>query len=102
MSALELEQVTKAWPPLSRAVRVPHTEGEYRELVELLVLHVEKNPGKTNAEIAIALGLESSFEGRQRNYLSFSLLCDAVSDGRLDRKKVGQNIQYFTTAKLEK
>ena len=36
MSALELEQVTKAWPPLSRAVRVPHTEIEYRELVELL------------------------------------------------------------------
>ena len=36
MSALELEQVTKAWPPLSRAVRVPHTEAEYRELVELL------------------------------------------------------------------
>ena len=36
MSALELEAVTKAWPPLSRAVRVPHTEAEYRELVELL------------------------------------------------------------------
>jgi len=36
MSALELEQVTKAWPPLSRAVRVPHTDAEYRELVELL------------------------------------------------------------------
>ena len=36
MSTLELEKVTKAWPPLSRAVRVPHTEQEYRELVELL------------------------------------------------------------------
>ncbi|MBA3385543.1 MAG: hypothetical protein H0T95_02780, partial [Chthoniobacterales bacterium] len=36
MSALEFEQMTKAWPPLSRAVRVPHTETEYRELVELL------------------------------------------------------------------
>ena len=36
MSALELEEVTKAWPPLSRKVRVPHTETEYRELVELL------------------------------------------------------------------
>ena len=36
MSALELEQVTKAWPPLARAVRVPHTEAEYRELTELL------------------------------------------------------------------
>ena len=36
MSTLELENVTKAWPPLSRAVRVPHTEQEYTELVELL------------------------------------------------------------------
>jgi len=36
MSAAELEKVTKAWPPVSRAVRVPRTEGDYRELVELL------------------------------------------------------------------
>ncbi len=36
MSALELEQVTKAWPSLSRTVRVPHSEAEYRELLELL------------------------------------------------------------------
>lgn len=36
MSVAELEKVTKAWPPLSRAVRVPHTETDYRELVELL------------------------------------------------------------------
>jgi HTH-type transcriptional regulator/antitoxin HigA len=36
MSAIEIEEVTKAWPPLSRAVRVPRTEAEYRELVELL------------------------------------------------------------------
>lgn len=36
MSALELKQVTKAWPALSRAVRVPHSEAQYRELVELL------------------------------------------------------------------
>jgi HTH-type transcriptional regulator/antitoxin HigA len=36
MSVAELEQVTKAWPPISRAVRVPHTEEDYRQLVELL------------------------------------------------------------------
>jgi HTH-type transcriptional regulator/antitoxin HigA len=36
MSTLELEKVTKAWPPVSQAVRVPHTEAEYNELVELL------------------------------------------------------------------
>jgi HTH-type transcriptional regulator/antitoxin HigA len=36
MSALELENVVKAWPSLSRTVRVPHTEDDYRALVELL------------------------------------------------------------------
>jgi HTH-type transcriptional regulator/antitoxin HigA len=36
MSLAELEKVTKAWPPISRAVRVPRTEQDYRELVELL------------------------------------------------------------------
>jgi HTH-type transcriptional regulator/antitoxin HigA len=35
MSFTELEQVTKAWPPVSRAVRVPRTEADYQELVEL-------------------------------------------------------------------
>ena len=36
MSVVELEKMTKAWPPISHAVRVPHTEEDYRELVELL------------------------------------------------------------------
>ena len=36
MSLVELEKVTKAWPSVSRAVRVPHTEEDYREVVELL------------------------------------------------------------------
>jgi HTH-type transcriptional regulator/antitoxin HigA len=36
MSVAELEQVTKAWPPVSRAVRVPRTETDYQQLVELL------------------------------------------------------------------
>jgi HTH-type transcriptional regulator / antitoxin HigA len=36
MSVAELEKVTKAWPPISRAVRVPPTEADYRDLVELL------------------------------------------------------------------
>jgi HTH-type transcriptional regulator/antitoxin HigA len=36
MSAIDLQKLTQAWPPISRAVRVPRTEVEYRELVELL------------------------------------------------------------------
>ena len=36
MSVAELEKVTEAWPPISRAVRVPHSDADYRDLVELL------------------------------------------------------------------
>ena len=36
MSLAELEKVTRAWPPISRAVRVPHTDADYRDLVQLL------------------------------------------------------------------
>jgi HTH-type transcriptional regulator / antitoxin HigA len=36
MSITELENVTKAWPPISRAVRVPRNEDDYQELVQLL------------------------------------------------------------------
>jgi HTH-type transcriptional regulator/antitoxin HigA len=36
MSFAEFEKVTEAWPPISRAVRVPHTDADYRELVDLL------------------------------------------------------------------
>ena len=36
MSTAELEKVTKAWPPISEAVRVPHSESDYQKLVELL------------------------------------------------------------------
>ena len=28
--------MTKAWPPISRAVRVPHSDADCREVVELL------------------------------------------------------------------
>ena len=36
MSVAELEKVTKAWSSISRAVRVPHIDADYREVVELL------------------------------------------------------------------
>jgi len=38
ISAAELEKVTEAWPPVSHAVRVPHSDTDYREMVELLDL----------------------------------------------------------------
>lgn len=36
MSTIELKKVTQAWPQVAEAVRVPRSEKEYRELVEVL------------------------------------------------------------------
>jgi HTH-type transcriptional regulator/antitoxin HigA len=36
MSTVELDELTRAWPPISGSVRVPHTEREYRDLVDVL------------------------------------------------------------------
>ena len=36
MQNLDVNKTTAAWAPLSRTVFFPHTEGEYRQLVELL------------------------------------------------------------------
>jgi hypothetical protein len=73
-----------------KALAVEHR----RALVDLIIAHVKDHPNETNVEIAKALGLESSFKGGQRNYLTFSLLADAVAEGALTRTKVGSNIRY--------
>ena len=36
MQNLDLNKTAAAWAPLSRTLFVPHTESEYRQLVELL------------------------------------------------------------------
>ena len=36
MQNLDLNKTVDAWAPLSRTLFVPHTESEYRQLVELL------------------------------------------------------------------
>lgn len=51
MSALRLEEVTKASPPLSGAVRVPRNEVDYRELVQLLD-HLTEEVGEDEHPLA--------------------------------------------------
>ena len=36
MSAIQIQQALGAWPQLQPALFVPHTDAEYRELVEFL------------------------------------------------------------------
>jgi hypothetical protein len=73
-----------------KALAIEHRKA----LVELIIEYVRDHPNETNAEIAAALGLESSFEGGHRNYLTFSLLSQAVESGSLIRSKDGANVRY--------
>ena len=50
-------------------------------IVDLLRLHPE---GLRNPAIARALCLESDFMGRQKNYLTYSLLGGLIEQGRID------------------
>ena len=42
-------------------------------------------PGLTNSEVADVLGLRSDYRGRQKDYLSYSLLGLLLREGRLVR-----------------
>ena len=42
ISATEFQKVVQGWPPISRALRVPRTELEYQQLVELLDLVIDQ------------------------------------------------------------
>jgi hypothetical protein len=42
--------------------------------------------GMTNAEVVNSLGLESDFEGGQRNYLSWSILGILLGEGKITMK----------------
>jgi uncharacterized protein len=51
--------------------------------------------GTTNKEVAETLGLESDFEGEQKDYLSWSILGLLVNEGRIRHEKRGRGRQYF-------
>jgi hypothetical protein len=61
-------------------------------ILELLSAHPE---GLRNVEIAEALGLQSDFEGDQKDYLSWSLLGILVNEGKVRYGKVGRYRRYF-------
>jgi hypothetical protein len=58
MSVAELEKVTKAWPPISRAVRVPHTDADYRDLVQLL----DRLTDEVGEVILVVAGVSPAFD----------------------------------------
>ena len=56
----------------------------------ILSLLAEYEDGLINNEIARALGLESDFQGRQRNYLTYSVLGGMMKKGLIVREQIGR------------
>jgi hypothetical protein len=52
--------------------------------------------GLTNATLVKALGLESDYEGKNRNYLSWSILGLLLSEGKVRYRGQGQGKTYLT------
>ena len=61
-------------------------------IIETITLYPS---GIGNSDIARKLQIESDFEGRQKNYLSWSIIGLLVNEGRLKYSKIGQNKLYF-------
>ena len=51
--------------------------------------------GLTNSDIAAALGLRSDYEGRQKDYLSYSIIGLLLREKKIKHVKVGNNKKYF-------
>jgi len=64
-------------------------EAARRELESSIVELLRTKPGGLrNSEIARELGLETDFQGRQKNYLSYSILGGLLARGILNRKDI--------------
>lgn len=60
------------------------------ELEQAILDYLKANPeGAINNQIARDLGLESDVSGRQKNYLSYSLLGGLMKRGLVTREEIG-------------
>ena len=64
------------------------------QIQEAIVTLLKRQPaGLRNSEIAEALSLRSDFRGRQKDYLTYSILGGLMHQGRVDRN---QKTKVFT------
>jgi len=64
-------------------------------LKEAVLEHLANHPdGLGNSQIARDLGLESDFQGKQRNYLSWSVIGLLVNEERVTCEKRVRNVYY--------
>ena len=60
------------------------------ELEDAVIEDLRQHPeGAINNQIARDLGLESDFAGRQKNYLSYSVLGGLMKRGLVTREEIG-------------
>jgi hypothetical protein len=57
---------------------------------------VKANEGLDHSKIVKALGLESDFEGKHKNYLSWSILGLLVNEGAIRYESKGPRKAYFS------
>ena len=66
------------------------------ELKNVILETIKQNPkGIGNSDIAKLLMLESDFEGKQKNYLSWSIIGLLVNEGKVKYKKIGHRKFYY-------
>ena len=70
------------------------------ELIKEAILSELKahSHGMTNADVVHQLGLESDFEGQNRNYLSWSILGILIGEGKVMYTGERQNKTYHLVA----
>ena len=63
----------------------------YESILDLL----KDNPnGLTNTEITNDLGLESSQDGKQKDYLAYSLLGNLMNENKIIKTKIENRVVY--------
>ena len=67
-------------------------------LKQALLAYLSVHPGgATNAEIAEGLQLRSDFEGKSKDYLSYSILGLLIGESKVRHEKIGSRRLYFLT-----
>jgi hypothetical protein len=88
--------------PMSDSTSKAHSEAQQGlELIKQAIrrLLAENAAGLTNYEIAQALGLETSFSGSHKNYLTYVVLRQMVQDAELVTRTSGKNRFYVPATK---
>ena len=70
------------------------------ELLKTAVMDlVRSNPrGVTNSDVASLLGLRSDYRGRQKDYLSYSVLGLLLREGRIRRDEQGRSVRHVSSS----